>query len=95
MEDLVFQDKQERCVLQDKQERLAGEGLPPYVSYRQWNNLLDSLATFIPSRFDSSYFESISVSTTCRSMLRAGLWQVFDFVSAEHCYHSLKSYLST
>lgn len=57
----------------DKQRGLAVEGPPPYVSYRQWTKLLDALPSFMPSRFDSSYFENMGISTTCRSMLRSAL----------------------
>ena len=56
--------------------------MPPYVSYRQWRKLLDDLAGFMPSRFDSSYFEDMGVSSSVYSMLR-GTLLFFGFMTVD------------
>jgi hypothetical protein len=60
--------------VQGKQRRLTEERLPPYLSYRLWQRLLNELSAHNPpSRFDSSYFDSLKITKSCRSMLKGTL----------------------
>lgn len=60
--------------VQGKQRRLTEERLPPYLSYRVWQKLLSELsANNPPSRFDSSYFDALKTTKSCRSMLKGTL----------------------
>ncbi len=60
--------------VQGKQRRLTEERLPPYLSYRLWRKLLTELSAHNPpSRFDSSYFDTLKVTKSCRSMLKGTL----------------------
>lgn len=60
-------------MLQDKRKKLTEERQPPYVSYRQWQKLLDDLSVFLPSRIDASYFDDMKISGSSRSMLKGAL----------------------
>lgn len=51
----------------------AQDRLPPYVAYTTWQRLIRDLGQNVPARFDSSYFESLKVSGTNRSMLKGAL----------------------
>ena len=60
--------------MQSKQKGLQNDGrVPPYVSYRAWQNLLAELNTSIPLRFDPSYFDSLKITGSSRSMLKGTL----------------------
>ncbi len=60
--------------VQGKQRRLTEERLPPYLSYRVWQRLLNELSAHNPpSRFDSSYFDELKITKSCRSMLKGTL----------------------
>jgi hypothetical protein len=69
--------------VQGKQRRLTEERLPPYLSYRLWRKLLSELSAHNPpSRFDSSYFDTLKVTKSCRSMLK-GTLLFLDLMSAD------------
>jgi len=69
--------------VQGKQRRLTEERLPPYLSYRAWQRLLGELSAHNPpSRFDSSYFDGLKVTKSCRSMLK-GTLLFLDLMSAD------------
>ena len=60
--------------MQGKQRRLTEERLPPYLSYRVWQRLISELTAHNPpSRFDSSYFDELKITKSCRSMLKGTL----------------------
>jgi len=60
--------------VQGKQRRLTEERLPPYLSYRVWQRLINDLsAENTPSHFDSSYFDELKMTKSCRSMLKGTL----------------------
>jgi len=59
--------------MQGKQKRLTEERLPPYVSYRAWQKLVSELDSYVPLRFDSSYFDILQMTESNRSMLRGTL----------------------
>jgi Family of unknown function (DUF5343) len=60
--------------VQGKQRRLTEERLPPYLSHKVWRKLLHELSTRNPpSRFDSSYFDTLKITKSCRSMLKGTL----------------------
>jgi len=60
--------------MQGKQKRLTEERLPPYLSYRAWQKLLGELCAHNPpSRFDPSYFDTLKISKSNRSMLKGAL----------------------
>jgi hypothetical protein len=60
--------------VQGKQRRLTEERLPPYLSHKLWRKLLHELSTHNPpSRFDSSYFDTLKITKSCRSMLKGTL----------------------
>ena len=74
--------------VQGKQRRLTEERLPPYLSYRVWLRLLNDRmsAHNPPSRFDSSYFDELKITKSCRSMLK-GTLMVFGLdVYRRHSY---------
>ena len=69
--------------MQGKQRRLTEERLPPYLSYRVWQKLLSELSAHNPpSRFDSSYFDELKITKSCRSMLK-GTLLFLDLMSAD------------
>jgi hypothetical protein len=69
--------------VQGKQRRLTEERLPPYLSYRVWQRLLNELSAHNPpSRFDSSYFDELKMTKSCRSMLK-GTLLFLDLMSAD------------
>ena len=69
--------------VQGKQRRLTEERLPPYLSYRVWQRLLSELSAHNPpSRFDSSYFDELKITKSCRSMLK-GTLLFLDLMSAD------------
>ena len=69
--------------VQGKQRRLTEERLPPYLSYREWQKLLSELSVHNPpSRFDSSYFDALKMTKSCRSMLK-GTLLFLDLMSAD------------
>jgi hypothetical protein len=69
--------------VQGKQRRLTEERLPPYLSYRLWRKLLNELSAHNPpSRFDSSYFDTLKITKSCRSMLK-GTLLFLDLMSAD------------
>jgi len=59
--------------MQGQQKRLTEERLPPYVSYRVWQKLVSELTSYVPLRFDSSYFDILQMTESNRSMLRGTL----------------------
>lgn len=60
--------------VQGKQRRLTEERLPPYLSYRVWQRLLSEMSAHNPpSRFDSSYYDELKTTKSCRSMLKGTL----------------------
>jgi hypothetical protein len=45
--------------------RKTNEGkIPPYIGWSTWNRLIEDMRTFIPSRLDRSYFNSLGFSGT-------------------------------
>jgi hypothetical protein len=69
--------------VQGKQRRLTEERLPPYLSYRVWRKLLNELSAHNPpSRFDSSYFDTLKMTKSCRSMLK-GTLLFLDLMSSD------------
>ncbi len=69
--------------MQGKQRRLTEERLPPYLSYRVWQKLLAELSAHNPpSRFDSSYFDTLKMTKSCRSMLK-GTLLFLDLMAAD------------
>ncbi len=49
------------------------EPLPPYVAYSTLKKLLKDLSHDVPSRFDSSYYDSLKLSGSTRSALKNAL----------------------
>lgn len=69
--------------VQGKQRRLTEERLPPYLSFKLWRKLLNELSAHNPpSRFDSSYFDTLKVTKSCRSMLK-GTLLFLDLMSSD------------
>lgn len=60
-------------MLHDKYRKLTENWLHPYLSYRQWEQLLDELRVFTPERLDTCYFADLGFSRSSRSMLRCAL----------------------